>query len=64
MCDCAHWYDFTTTDQDLYNEEDTDEVTVDCSKTFAFDGTATSNIRRLIFPDGCDNESFVLPSTG
>ena len=63
MCDCAHWFDFTTTDQDLFDEENTDEVTVDCSKTFAFDGRGSSNIKKLIFPDGCDNDSFVQLST-
>jgi hypothetical protein len=62
MCDCEHWYDFTTTDQELYNDKGVREVTVDCSKPFVFDGRSSGEIDKLIFPDGCDNETFVHPN--
>ena len=57
--DCATWYDFTATDEEL--GEDGDElVHVDCSSRFVFDGRASSTVKELIFPDGCDNDSFVF----
>ena len=62
MCGCAHWYDFTTTDQDLFDEENTDIVNVDCSERFVFDGRDSHEISKLIFPDGCDNDAFIIPN--
>lgn len=59
-CDCAQWFDFTTTDAELFPEADVDgKVNVDCSERFAFDGRASADVRELIFPDGCANDSFV-----